>query len=118
MSPGRIGTDGAGTYPDAIAAARKEGRLARDPVHHIQKHQWIESAHFRLKKNMPRVGGFQSFHTARQSIQGFDAMLWLQKRFGFAGAWTVCQIAWNRDPCFAPNTDPSDVRSGLIHVGA
>ena len=24
-----------------------------------------------------------------------------------------CQIAWNRDPCFAPNTDPSDVRSGL-----
>ncbi len=37
LSPDRIGTDGAGTYPGAIAAARKEGRLARDPVHHITK---------------------------------------------------------------------------------
>ena len=70
LSPDRIGTDGAGTYPGAIAAARKEGRLARDPVHHVTKHlqQGIESDHFRLKKNMPRVGGFQSFNTARRSI--------------------------------------------------
>lgn len=22
-------------------------------------------------------------------IQGFETMLWLRKRFGFAGAWTV-----------------------------
>ena len=51
-------TDGAGTYPGAIAAARKEGRLARDPVHHVTKHlqQGIESDHFRLKKNMPQRG--------------------------------------------------------------
>ena len=32
LSPDRIGTDGAGTYPGAIAAARKEGLLSRDPV--------------------------------------------------------------------------------------
>ena len=91
LSPDRIGTDGAGTYPGAITAARNEGRLARDPVHHVTKHlqQGIESDHFRLKKNMPRVGGFQSFNTARRSIQGFEAMLWLRKGFGFAGAWTV-----------------------------
>ncbi len=91
LSPDRIGTDGAGTYPGAIAAARKEGRLARDPVHYVTKHlqQGIESDHFRLKKNMPRVGGFQSFNTARRSIQGFEAMLWLRKGFGFAGHWTV-----------------------------
>jgi IS6 family transposase len=38
---------------------------------------------------MPRVGGFQSFGSARRSIQGFEAMLWLRKGFGFAGAWTV-----------------------------
>jgi hypothetical protein len=38
---------------------------------------------------MPRVGGFQAFHTARRTIQGFEAMLWLRKGFGFAGAWTV-----------------------------
>ena len=77
LAPDRIGTDGAGTYPGAIAAARKEGRLARDPVHHVTKHlqQGIESDRFRLKKNMPRVGGFQSFNTARRSIQGFEAML-------------------------------------------
>jgi hypothetical protein len=23
--------------------------------------------------------------------QGFEAMLWLRKGFGFAGAWTVCE---------------------------
>jgi transposase, IS6 family len=40
---------------------------------------------------MPWVGGFQSFHTARRTIQGFEAMLWLRKGFGFAGAWTVCE---------------------------
>ena len=61
------------------------------PVHYVTKHlqQGIESDHFRLKKNMPRVGGFQSFNTARRSIQGFEAMLWLRKGFGFAGHWTV-----------------------------
>ncbi len=33
--------------------------------------QGIESDHFRLKKDMPRVGAFQSFNTARRSIQGY-----------------------------------------------
>src|SRR3954447_25628419 len=36
-----------------------------------------------------RAFGFQAFHTARRPIQGFEAMLWLRKGFGFAGAWTV-----------------------------
>jgi transposase, IS6 family len=43
------------------------------------------------QKPMPWVGGFQSFHTARRTIQGFEAMLWLRKGFGFAGAWMVCE---------------------------
>ena len=38
---------------------------------------------------MPRIGGFQSFRTARRTIRGFEAMLWLRKGFDFAGAWTV-----------------------------
>ena len=38
---------------------------------------------------MPRVGCFQAFHTARRTIQGLEAMLWLRKGFGFAGRWTV-----------------------------
>ena len=40
---------------------------------------------------MPRIGGFQSFHTARRTIAGFEAMLWLKKGFAFAGQWTVCE---------------------------
>ena len=91
LSPDRIGTDGAGAYPPAIAAARKDGLLARTPAHYVTKHlqQGIESDHFRVKRPMPRVGCLQSFHTARRTIQGFEAMLWLRKGFGFAGAWTV-----------------------------
>jgi hypothetical protein len=42
-----------------------------------------------VKKNMPRIGGFQSFGTARRTIKGFEAMLWLRKGFGFAGIWKV-----------------------------
>ncbi|EBN9265391.1 DDE-type integrase/transposase/recombinase, partial [Salmonella enterica subsp. enterica serovar Infantis] len=51
--------------------------------------QGIESDHFRVKKNMPKIGGFQSFNTARRTIAGFEAMLWLRKGFGFSGGWTV-----------------------------
>ncbi len=93
LAPDRIGTDAAGPYPPAIKAARKVGLLARNPLHYVTKHlqQGIESDHFRVKKNIPRIGGFQSFHTAQRTIQGFEAMLWLRKGFGFAGAWTVCE---------------------------
>jgi transposase, IS6 family len=91
LAPDRIGTDGAGPYPPAIAASREEGLLPRTPTHHVTKHlqQGIESDHFRVKRPMPRVGGFRSFNTARRTIQGFEAMLWLRKGFGFAGDWTV-----------------------------
>src|SRR5918911_1402548 len=53
----------------------------------------LPNAHriFRVKRPMPRIGGFQSFHTARRTIRGFEAMLWLRKGFDFAGAWTVCE---------------------------
>ncbi|WP_336490146.1 IS6 family transposase [Methylobacterium nigriterrae] len=93
LAPDRVGTDAAGPYPPAITASRKAGLLARTPVHYVTKHlqQGIESDHFRLKKNMPRIGGFRSFHTARRTIQGFEAMLWLRKGFGFSGTWTVCE---------------------------
>src|SRR5918998_2572124 len=62
LAPDRIGTDGAGSYPPAIAAARQDGLLARTPVHYVTKHlqQGIESDHFRVKRPMPRVGCFQS----------------------------------------------------------
>lgn len=89
----RIGTDGAGPYPPAIADSRKDGLLPREPVHYVTKRlqQGIESDHFRVKRPMPRVGSLRSFNTARRTIQGFEAMLWLRKGFGLAGAWTVCE---------------------------
>jgi len=72
LSPDRIGTDGAGAYPPAIAAARKDGLLARTPVHYVTKHlqQGIESDHFRVKRPMPRIGCFRAFHTVRRTLQG------------------------------------------------
>src|SRR5436305_9309676 len=93
FAPDRIGTDGAGPYPPAITAARKDGLLPQEPLHYVTKHlqQRIESDHFRVKRPMPRIGGFQSFRTARWTIRGFEAMLWLRKGFKFAGAWTVCE---------------------------
>ena len=93
LSPDRIGTDAAGPYPPAIRDARRAGLLARTPLHYVTKHlqQGIESDHFRVKKNMPRIGGFQSFATARRTIQGFEAMLWLRKGFGFSSQWTMCE---------------------------
>lgn len=37
-------------------------------LHHALGHdQGIESDHFRVKKNMPKIGGFQSFKTARRT---------------------------------------------------
>jgi transposase, IS6 family len=91
LAPDRIGTDGAGPYPPAIADSREAGLLPRSPTHYVTKHlqQGIESDHFRVKRAMPRVGGFRSFNTARRTICGFEAMLWLRKGFGFAGPWTV-----------------------------
>src|SRR3954454_25156091 len=88
LAPNRIGTDSAGIYPPAIVSARNDGLLARDPLHYVTKHlqQGIESDHFRVKKNMPRIGGFRAFHTARRTIQGFEAMLWgLSQRFSAHG---------------------------------
>ena len=65
--------------------------LPRAPIHYVTKHlqQGIESDHLRVKRAMPRVGGFRTFHTARRTICGLEAMLWLRKGFSFAGAWTV-----------------------------
>jgi hypothetical protein len=59
----------------------------------VTKHlrQGIEIDHFRIKKPMPWVGGFRSFHTARCTIESFEAMLWLRKGFRFACAWTACE---------------------------
>ena len=91
FSPHKIGTDGAPTFPHAIQSSIANGLLKPNPVHYVTKHlqQRMESDHFRLKKNMPRIGGLRSFNTAKRTIAGFEAMLWLKKGFGFSGQWDV-----------------------------
>jgi len=42
-----------------------------------------------LRSARRKLDGFRSFVTARRTIAGFEAMLWLKKSFGFAGEWTV-----------------------------
>ncbi|MGO7609318.1 hypothetical protein ACC695_38700, partial [Rhizobium ruizarguesonis] len=37
----------------------------------------------------PKIGGFQSFNTARRTIAGFEAMLCLRKGFGLSGSLTI-----------------------------
>ena len=77
LAPDRIGTDGAGTYSPAIAAAKSDGLLSHATTHYVTMHlqQGIEIDRFRVKQAMPRVGGFRSFNTARRTICGFEAML-------------------------------------------
>ena len=47
LAPDRIGTDGAGPYPPAIAAAGKDGLLPHEPLDYVTLHlqQGIESDH-------------------------------------------------------------------------
>lgn len=91
LSPGKIGADSANVTPAAIQDSVEVGLLDPGVIHRVSKHlqQVIESDHFRVKQMMRMVGGFRSFATARRTIAGFEAMLWLRKGFGFAGDWTV-----------------------------
>ena len=58
-----------------------DGFFHPDPAHYATKHlqQGIQSDHFRVKKSMPKIGGFQSFNTEWRTIAGFEAMLCLRK---------------------------------------
>lgn len=60
LSPGKIGTDGANTFPSTIKTSVEEGLLHPDPVHYVTKHlqQGIESDHFRVKKTCRKSVGF------------------------------------------------------------
>src|SRR5215208_3196777 len=104
LAPDRIGTDGAGPYPPAIAAARKEGLLPHEPLHYVTKHlqQGIESDHFRVKRPMPRIG-----HTAELppsallrglGLQPTDKVLDLERRLRcrlcYAKDQAVVSINW------------------------
>jgi len=50
----------------------KAGLTPGEPTHRVSKYlqQGIESDHFHVKKNMPKIGGFQSFPTAKERSPG------------------------------------------------
>ena len=54
LSPEKIGTDGANTFPSAMRTSVDDGLLHPDPVHYVTKH---------LQQG---IGSDQSFKTARQ----------------------------------------------------
>ena len=59
LGPHKIGTNGAKVYPPAILEAARVGLIPRKPTHRVSKHlqQGIESDHFHVEKNMPKIGG-------------------------------------------------------------
>src|ERR671913_152608 len=61
LAPDRIGTDGAGPDPAALAATRKAGLLVCTPVHHVTKHlqQGIESDPSGSRRPCPGSGAFR-----------------------------------------------------------
>lgn len=88
LSPGKIGTDGANSFPSAIKTSVDDGHLRLNPVHYVTKlQQGIESDHFRVKKNMPKIGGFQSFSTARRTVA-------VSKR---CSGWRRLRLHWRLD---------------------
>jgi len=91
FAPTHIGTDKAVTFPKTIQTMKNENILPSHCLHQTKKllQQGIESDHFRLKRVMPKNGCFQSFHTARNTLKGYEAILWIKKGLGFKGKWTI-----------------------------
>jgi len=91
FAPTHIGTDKAPTFPKTIQTMKNERILPNYCLHETRKslQQGIENDHFRLKRVIPRNGCFQSFHTARKTLKGYEAILWIKKGLGFKGKWTI-----------------------------
>ncbi|MET3414844.1 transposase-like protein [Methylobacterium sp. 1030] len=87
LAPDRIGTDGAGPYPSAIAESRKAGLLPRTATHHVTKHlqQGIESDHFRVKR---AIVGVLENEAGRCAPRPLRARLRLSPQLND----TICQI--------------------------
>lgn len=91
FAPTYIGTDKATIFPKTIQTMKNEYILPNHCFHKTMKslQQGIENDHFTLKKVMPRNGCFQSFHTAKNTLKGYEAILWIKKGLGFKGKWTI-----------------------------
>jgi len=89
LSPQKSGSDGANTFPSASKTAVEDGMLAPQQVHSASPpQQSIASDCFRVKRYMPRIGGVLSFHSARRTIAGVDALLWPRQGSSLTRDWT------------------------------
>ena len=90
FAPDRIGTDGDKSLIGAVNEGMNTQLFPANTKHYITKYlqQRIESDQFRVKIPMPRIGGFQTFQTARKTIQGIEAALWLKKGMG-TSKWSI-----------------------------
>jgi transposase, IS6 family len=79
--PRVINTDLAPIYTSAIPAIRKEGTLRRccwhRPVQYLNN--IIEQDHRAVKRRVNAKQGFREFHSARRTIQGYEAIHMLRK---------------------------------------
>ncbi|MDI2111911.1 IS6 family transposase [Commensalibacter nepenthis] len=91
FAPTHIGTDKALPFPKTIQTMKNEHILPNHCVHETKKslQQGIENDHFRVKRIIPKNGCFQSFHTARKTLKGYEAILWIKKGLGFKEKWTI-----------------------------
>jgi transposase-like protein len=79
--PRVINTDLAPIYTSAIPAIKKEGTLRRccwhRPVRYLNN--IIEQDHRAIKRRLNAKQGFREFHSARRTIQGYEAIHMLRK---------------------------------------
>ena len=79
--PRVINTDQARLYGSAIAGVKKAGILRRRcrhrPVQYLNN--IVEQDHRAIKRRVTAKQGFRTFHAARRTIQGYEAMLMIRK---------------------------------------
>ena len=83
-SPRVINTDKAKAFPPAIEEAKEQGILPRETKHRSQKYlnNSMEQDHRPTKRRVRQSQWFQSFHTAKWTIDGYEAMHMLRKGQG------------------------------------
>lgn len=79
--PRVINTDQARIYDAAIAAVKAEGTLRRRcrhrPVQYLNN--VLEQDHRAIKRRVKAKQGFREFHSARRTVQGYEAMHMIRK---------------------------------------
>ena len=81
QTPRVINVDKNAAYPPAVDELKKEEALSEDtqlrPVKYLNN--MIEQDHRRMKRLVKPGLGFGSFHTARRTLKGYEAMAMIRK---------------------------------------